>query len=96
VLESEMAGEVLIEQAERVREFLRRQRGQLAAGVHTGEVARDLTPAVQDQDRAVAVDGQAGRRRVRDVVRDEPHLVRVEPGQCGGEELRCPARVVDP
>jgi hypothetical protein len=59
-------------------------------------VAGDLTAAVQHQDRAVTLDREAGGRRVRHVVRHEPHLVRVEPGQRGGEELGRPARVVDP
>jgi hypothetical protein len=58
-------------------------------------VAGHLAAPVQHQHGAVLGHRQAGRRGVRDVVRHEPHLLRVEAGQGGGEELRRPAGVVD-
>jgi len=56
-----------------------------------------LAAAVQDQHRGLRVRrGQPGRGGVRDVVLDVADLVRVQPGQRGGQELRRPLRVRGP
>src|SRR5205823_10361077 len=52
--EAQVRGQVLVQQAERVRQFLRGQRFEDAVAVPAGQVAGLLAPAVEDQYRAVA------------------------------------------
>ncbi len=85
-----MGGQILVEQAERVRQRLGGHDLQLAAGVPAGQEGVLLATAVADQHGALPRSrGQAGRGGVRDVVADEPGPSRVQAGQFLGEELRC-------
>jgi hypothetical protein len=84
-------GEVLVQQAERVRQALRREQLARAAKVPAGQVARRLTPAVEDEHRAVAVPvflrrREGSRRGMCEVVRYELDDGRVEAGHRLGQE----------
>ena len=86
-----MLGERLVEQAEGVRQRLGGEDLQAAAVVVAGQVAGLLAAPVEHQHAAGAAGsvercGEGGRRGVRDVVRNEAHLLAVQPGQRGGEE----------
>ncbi len=82
-----MLGDVLVQQAEGVRQGLAREHLELAAGVAPGQVADRLAAPVEHQDAGVAARcGQSRRRRVGHMVRDELHDPRVQTGQGRGEE----------
>jgi hypothetical protein len=93
--EAEVLGDLLVEQAERVRQRLGRQHAERTGGVvPAGQVGHGLAAAVQHEHRGLRVRrGQPGRGGVRDVVRHVPDLLGVETRQRGGQELRRPLRV---
>src|SRR5690606_38645798 len=98
--EAQVGGELLVEQADRVRQRLGGERGEVPVAVHPGEVAGRLAAPVEHQHRAVPVPlprrrGQRGGGGVRDVVRHVPHDAGVEAGQRGGEEGGGAAGVLD-
>ena len=91
--ETEVGGQVLVEQAERVRQRLGGQDLELAGAVPAAEERVLLAAAVAHQHGALGrPGGQAGRGGVGDVVAHEPGPGRVQAGQLLGEELRCARR----
>jgi hypothetical protein len=94
--EAEVRRQLLVEQAEGVRQELRVQRGEVPVAVVAGEVRGPLAAAVEHQAGAVTARRRESRgRRVRDVVRHEPHLRRIQSGQYLGEEAGRALRVLD-
>ena len=92
--EAEVGGQVLVEQAERVRQRLGGQDLELACAVPAAEERILLAATVADQHGALGRPrGQAGRGGVGDVVAHEAGPGRVQAGELLGEELRCVRRV---
>src|SRR5204863_4658234 len=87
--EAEVGGQVLVQQAERVRQRLGGQDLQLAARVPAAQEGVLLAAAVADQHGALRRPrGQASRGGVRHVVAYETGAARVQARQLPGEELR--------
>ena len=92
-----MAGGLLVEQPQRVRERLAGQDVEPAAGVPAGQVRGRLAPPVADQHAGVAERaGQPGRRRVRGVVTHEADRRGIHAGQRLGDEAGRLLRIADP
>ena len=90
-----MLRRVLVQQSQRVRQLLAVQRLQHAAGEPPGEVAVPLPATVQHQHGAVPGErrGQAGGRRMGDVVRHELDARAVQARQGRSQEVRRPLGV---
>ena len=92
--EAEVGSQLLVHQAERVRQRLSAQHLQPPPGVAAGQAGLALSAAVADQDAAPgAGHREPGRGRVRHVVAHETGPVRIQPGQRLREELRGPGRI---
>jgi hypothetical protein len=63
VQEPEVAGQTLVEQAERVGQLLRGQHLEVIAAVHAGQVARDLAATVEHENRGAVPAGAARCRK---------------------------------
>jgi hypothetical protein len=73
-VEAEMLGELLVEQAERVRQGLRREHGERSVRGMTGQMGGPLPAAVEHEDGAVVeASGQVRRGRMGDVMGDVAH-----------------------
>ena len=95
--EPEVVGDLLVEQAQGVRQPLGGQDLQVAVDRAAGQVGGGLAAAVQHQHAGGAVGGgQVGRGGVGDVVGDVADAGRVEAGQGGAQEHRGPLGVQGP
>ncbi len=94
-LEADVHRQLLIAQAERVGKRDAPQHLEFAAAHDAGEIRRLFAAPVHDHDRAVAIRArEIGRRRMRDVMRDEANLRPIEARQRGSHESRRSAHEV--
>jgi hypothetical protein len=92
--EAEVLGHVLVEEPERVRELLRRERLELAVDVATCEVGGSFSAPIEHHHaRARKGAGKMRRGGVRQVVRDEADPFGLEAGEHRLKEPRRPPRV---
>lgn len=93
--ESEMFGEVLVHQPERVRQLLGGQFHELAVPVFPGQIGLTLSAAVGHQHRRIARRGrERGGRGMRQMMPHETHDRWIEAGQCGREKRGCAESVI--
>jgi hypothetical protein len=86
--------ELLVDQAERVRKLLVRQRLEAPVAVAAGQIGRPLAAPVEYEDaRRWVSRREVGGGGVRDVVRDEADVLGIEAGQRGLEKERRTANV---
>src|SRR5207249_5116553 len=80
--ETEVLRHLLVHQAQRMRQPLRRQDRETAAVPMTREVRRMFTPAVEDEHtRAWKRSGEVGGGGVREMVGSKVNPRRIQPGQ---------------
>ena len=92
-MEAEVLGQLLVHQAEGVRERLGVRRSITPSLGAAGEVRVALAAAVEHEHRGTVERRRVERRGgVGEVVRHEPARTRAEPGQRASQELRCPLR----